>query len=218
MDASIGLAFTAGLLSALNPCAVGMLPAYLALRTSTGPASGLVAVVVAQAGGLIVGFVGTFSLIALTLALFGRGLLTAVPFIAGAIGIALVTLGIATLAGRPFHLRLPAIAVRGGTGVGGQALFGATYALASLGCALPVFLGFTAAALAQRELPALVATVTAFSAGSAVTLLGLVLIAAWVNEDGGLVPTRGLARYGGGGLLIAGGAYLLWVQLTPFIA
>lgn len=71
----------------------------------------------------------------------------------------------------------------------------------------PVFLGFTAAALAQREL----ATILAFSSGSAVTLVGLVLIASWLDADGALVPTRGLARYGGGGLLIAGGAYLLWV-------
>lgn len=218
MDLSLGLAFTAGLLAALNPCAIGMLPAYLALRTSSGPARSLVGVAAAQAGGLVAGFVGMFSLIAFALAFFGRGLLVAVPFVAGVIGTGLVALGLATVAGRPFHLRLPALAVRGGTGVGGQALFGATYALASLGCALPVFLGFTAAALAQREVPALVATVLAFSAGSAVTLLGLVLLAAWIDEGGELVPTRGLARYGGGALLIAGGAYLLWVQLAPLIA
>jgi len=50
-----------------------------------------------------------------------------------------------------------------------------------------------------------------------VTLLVLVLFAAWLDEGGELVPTRGLARYGGGGLLIAGGAYVLRVQLAPFI-
>lgn len=218
MDLSLGLAFTAGLLAALNPCAIGMLPAYLALRTSMAPERGLVGVVVARAGGLVAGFVGMFSLIAFALAFFGRGLLTAVPFVAGIIGAALIGLGVAMLAGRPFHTRLPALAVRGGTGLGGQALFGGTYALASLGCALPVFLGFTAAALAQRELPALVATVFAFSAGSAVTLLGLVLLAAWIDEDGAIVPTRGLARYGGGALLVGGGAYLLWVQMAPLFA
>lgn len=218
MDLSLGLAFTAGLLAALNPCAIGMLPAYLALRNDGAPGRGLVTVAATQAGGLVLGFVGMFSVIALALALFGRSMLLAVPFVAGAIGLGLVTLGVSTLAGRAIHLRLPAVAVRGGTGVGGQVAFGATYALASLGCALPVFLGFIAAALAQRELPALISTVIAFSAGSAVTLLGLVLLAAWVSEDGALVPTRGLARYAGGGLLVAGGAYLLWVQLAPLVA
>ncbi len=82
MAVPFGLAFTAGLLAALNPCTIGMPPAYVALRTGPVPARGVAGAVLAQASGLIVGFVGTFSLIAVALAVFGRGLLVAVPFLA----------------------------------------------------------------------------------------------------------------------------------------
>ncbi len=152
MDFSLGLAFTAGLLATLNPCAIGMLPAYVALRTAGGPARALVGAISVHTLGLVAGFVGMFSLVALALALFGRGLLGASPFVSGVIGAALVALGVATFAGRQIHLPLPYVGLRGdAAGLGGHVVFGATYALASLGCALPVFLGFTAAALAQRH-------------------------------------------------------------------
>lgn len=39
MDSALPLAFGAGLLAVVNPCALGMIPAYLALRAGSGAES-----------------------------------------------------------------------------------------------------------------------------------------------------------------------------------
>lgn len=211
----LGLAFTAGMLSIANPCALGMIPAYVALRAQTAGARPLRIVVLTGVGGLVGGFVGVFVAVALLLSLFGRVLLQSVPFVASAIGVALLVLGAATLLGRRIHIALPAVEVRGGPDtLAAQALFGASYGLASLGCALPIFLAFAAMALGARDPLALVATVATFAAGAAVTLLALVLVGTAAHDASRRLPGGALAtRYGSGVLLVVAGLYLLYVQL-----
>lgn len=212
MDSALPLAFGAGLLAVINPCALGMIPAYLALRTAGGAESRSLSLSVL---GLVVGFVGVFSIVGVLVAAFGHALLAAVPLVAGLIGATLVGLGITTLAGRPFHLALGFGRIHGGAGqFVAQTAFGATYGLASLGCALPVFLAFAAIALTNRGLASLIVTLSAFSAGAALMLLALVLIGAARPTAGrGLRLTRILERYGGGALLIVAGLYILYLQL-----
>lgn len=212
---SLGLAFTAGMLSIANPCALGMIPAYLALRAQAAGARPLHVVVLTGVGGLVAGFVGVFVAVALLLSVFGRVLLQTVPFVASAIGVALLAIGVATLLGRRVRVALPAVEVRGGPDTpAAQALFGATYGLASLSCALPIFLAFAATALGARDPLALVVTVATFAAGAAVTLLALVLVGVAAHDASRRLPGGELAaRYGGGVLLAAAGLYLLYVQL-----
>lgn len=212
---SFGFAFTAGMLSVANPCALGMIPAYVALRAQAAGSRPLHVVVLAGTGGLVLGFIGVFVAVALALSVFGRVLLRSVPFVASAIGLALLALGIWTLLGRRAHVALPAVAVRGGPDTpAAQALFGATYALASLGCALPIFLAFAAMALGAGDPLALTLTVVTFAGGAAVTLLALVLVGSAAHGASRRVPGGALAaRYGGGMLLALAGLYLLYVQL-----
>ncbi len=211
MDPSLALAFTAGMFAVVNPCALGMIPAYVALAGSTKPS---VTVVLRGATGLATGFVGLFSLVALLVAVFGHALLTAIPVVGGAIGLGLVALGLAMLLGRQVHVALPSLAIRGGADrLRNQILFGATYGMASLGCALPIFLAFSATALNSRDPVALVATIGFFAAGTATMLLAVVLLATAGARLGRGLPTAAFLRYGGGGLLIAAGLYLSYLQL-----
>lgn len=211
MDPSLALAFTAGMFAVVNPCALGMIPAYVALGGSARPS---VAAILRGTGGLAIGFVGLFSVVALLLAIFGHALLTAIPFIGGLIGLGLVALGLAMVLGRAVHFGLPTLAIRGGPDrVLSQVLFGATYGLASLGCALPVFLAFSATALGSRDGVGLVATIAFFAAGTATMLLGVVLLATMGAGLGRRLPTDALLRFGGGALLVAAGLYLSYLQL-----
>lgn len=210
---SFSLAFTAGALSVGNPCAVAMVPAYIAMRVDAGGrATG--ALVATGVGGLVVGFVGTFALVGLALSLAGRALAQYMPFAAGAIGLILVAIGLRTLIlGRPLHIPMPPVPIRGGPESGaGQVVFGATYAFASLGCALPVFLAYAATALSMDAL-AFALDLVAFSAGAAAMLLLVVVVALAARGVGTMPIGRALTRYAGGLLVTFAGLYVAYLQL-----
>jgi len=211
---AVGLAFSAGALSVANPCALAMIPAYVALRTQSATGGAAPALIVNGVGGLLLGFVGVFTLTGLAISLAGRTLFQLVPFVAGAVGLALVWAGVRTLLGRPLHVPLPAIAIRGGAeSLPGQLVFGATYGLASLGCALPVFLAYTISVASGTPL-AFALNLAAFAAGAALTLLVVVVIALAAQGAGGRIPAgRELARYGGGLLVTIAGVYVAYLQL-----
>ncbi len=212
---SVSVAFSAGVLAVANPCAIAMIPAYFSLRAQSGGRSALSIALLNDAGGLLMGFLGVFAAIGLLLSVVSRALLQAVPFVAGLIGLALVIVGLRTLAGRPLHVTLPAVAIRGGAeSFRAQLLFGATYALASLGCALPVFLAYAAAGFATRDARLVVANVASFGLGAATMLLGLVVLATLVSGARQRLPGGvAIGRYGGGILIAGAGAYVLYLQL-----
>lgn len=210
MTPNFALAFGAGVLAILNPCALGMIPAYLALHAGRRGLAAATAGLVA----LVLGFVGVFSGVALSLAVFGHALLRAAPFVAGAIGAILLAFGLVTLLGRTVHLALPGAGVAGGgPRFGAQVAFGATYALASLGCALPIFLAFAGIALTDRDVAGLLGTLVAFALGTATSLVVLVALGAVTGVAGHFLRSPALARYGGGALLSGAGLYLLYLQL-----
>ena len=211
---ALGLAFGAGALSVANPCALALIPAYVALRAQSTSNGGAPALILTGVAGLVLGFVGVFTLVGLALSLAGRTLFQLVPFVAGTVGVVLIVVGIRTLLGRPLHVPLPAVAIRGGAeSLPGQVAFGATYGLASLGCALPVFLAYTIA-LASSSPIALALNLAAFAAGAATTLLLVVVLVLGAQGAGGRIPAgRELARYGGGLLVTFAGLYVAYLQL-----
>ena len=210
---AFGLAFSAGALSVANPCALAMVPAYVAVRAQTAARGAAPALIVNGVTGLLLGFVGVFTLVGLALSLAGRALFQLVPFVAGAIGLALVWVGVRTLLGRPLHVPLPALAIRGGMeSLRAQVVFGATYGLASLGCAFPVFLAYTVSIAGATPL-AFAANLVAFAAGAAMTLLLVVMVAVTAQGAASWLPGRELARYGGGLLVTLAGLYVAYLQL-----
>ena len=159
----VGLAFTAGLVAALNPCGFALLPAYLALvvrgdRTSPNtPASGLVAVgrAVAATAAMGLGFLavfGTFGLLAASVATAAHRY---APYVTVLIGIVLVAFGTWLLAGRKLALLNPipfsprwAPTAR----VGSMFAYGVGYAIASLSCTIAPFLAVTGASFRTAAL------------------------------------------------------------------
>lgn len=190
----LGYAFGAGMLSSVNPCGFAMLPAYLGLYlgnreavvapAGNAPPAGVVtAAVVGQlaralvvAGLVTAGFVVLFSGVGAVLALGGQFLIRVVPWVALALGVALVGLGLAMLKG--YHLSLGLSArLAGRIGGTGQArlsaffLFGLAFGVASLSCTLPIFLTVVGSALVVSGFTQALVQFVSYSLGMGFMLL-----------------------------------------------
>lgn len=96
-------------------------------------------------------------------------------------------------------------------------MFGATYALASIGCALPVFLSFVAVALSDRDPFELAGALVAFALGATTMVTALVLVGAATSYAGRTLPGAAVSRFASGALLTASGAYVSYLQLGVLI-
>ncbi len=225
MTGLLALAFGAGLLAPVNPCGFGLLPAVLTATTAS-PTDGSEGLLPRLTGGLraglalTVGFTGTFTAIGLMLTVGVRSVITAVPWIAAAIGAVLVLVGIAMLLGWHPTVRFTTNQpdTRQATSIRGLVIFGAGYAVASVSCTLAVLLAVIAQAAATDWIGVL-AVFTAYAAGSALLLVTLSLFAA-LAATGLTRSLRAIAPYASriaGALLALSGGYLLYYWVPPLL-
>jgi cytochrome c-type biogenesis protein len=227
IDAPLAFAFSAGLIAAVNPCGFAMLPAYLSYflgveqRTDDGHGDGRASLARALLIGATVslGFLLVFGTVGLAVTLGLNGLRDVLPWVTIAIGIALMALGIAMLAGFRLQVALPRVQ-RGADGAGLRSLFlfGVSYATASLSCALPVFL--VAVADSVDGFTSGLAAFAAYALGMSLVLVSLTVSLALARRS--LVATlRGVMRHVdkvAGVLLIVAGAYTVWYWVTDLTA
>lgn len=226
MTGLIALAFVTGMLSPANPCGFALLPAYLACHAGAERSDVLGRLVGGlRAGiGVTVGFVAVFALAGVAVAAGLRALLTIAPWLGLAVGVLMTAAGLWMLAGRALpSIRLGWLSRLGGPDTSGGgiwrfAVFGAAYATASLSCALPILLAFTAQAVASGDAADLIGFVAAFAAGVAVILVPLSITAMVAGGSLGaraqrLVPV--LPRIAGA-VLILTGVYLVFYW-TPAV-
>ena len=102
------------------------------------------------------------------------------------------------------------------TRVAGYAAYGAAYALASLGCTLPVFLGVVETSLQLHELADAIGQFVLFGVGMGTVVAGLTIATAWTG-DGLIKRARAMGRQIGwvsAVLLWLAGAYIVYYWLT----
>jgi cytochrome c-type biogenesis protein len=173
------LAFSAGLVAAVNPCGFALLPAYLSLLVLDGTAGRGTAVRRALGTSAVVtlGFTGVFLLFGLVVSPLASAAQRHLPWVTLAVGLALAAAGAWLLAGR----RVPGL----GLGIRGPRvrrgfvpvlLYGVAYAAASLTCTIAPFLAVV---------------VVSFRAGSVDE--GLLLFLAYALGMGALVTTASVA-------------------------
>lgn len=215
----ISFAFGAGLLATVNPCGFAMLPAFLAYFLGDGAGDQAPRGVLAPLGqgfrvGLAVsaGFGGVFVAIGLLVAAGLRSLLPYVPWVAVAIGGALILVGSAMVAGRHVGLAVGnRVRVAQGRDYRSIVTFGAAYALVSLSCTLAVLLAVVAQALATNNPFQMLVVFVAYAAGAATLLISLTISAALAK--GALL--RGVRRLlpfverVAGAVLVVSGLYLV---------
>jgi cytochrome c-type biogenesis protein len=218
---AVSLALGAGMLAAVNPCGFALLPAYLGifvLDERPGRAAALGRAVRATAA-MTLGFAAVFAIFGLAIMPVASSVTGQLPWFTVVLGVTLAVAGAWVLLGRRLpSLPVPRVRRRGRSprpvtdSLASMAGFGASYAVASLGCTIAPFLAVV---------------VTAFRAGSA--LEGGVLFLAYAAGMGLVVGAAAvavaLARRGvldrirragsvlpriAGALLLVAGAYVAW--------
>jgi cytochrome c biogenesis protein CcdA len=217
IEAPLALAFAAGLVATVNPCGFAMLPAYLSyfMGLNDGASSEGVPVRSALTIGAVVsaGFLLVFGLAGLLITAGFRFVIDLIPWLAIAVGIGVIGLGIALLLGYELTVGLPkAKRARSGDGYRSVFAFGVSYAVASLSCTLPVFLTVVATQVTRGTFVGGLVTFVAYGAGMSLVLVGVTIALAF-GKQGLIARLRNGGRYISrisGTLLVLAGGYIVW--------
>ncbi len=214
MTALLSTAFAAGMVATVNPCGFAMLPAYLGFflgEERKADRTGLVALSVAS------GFLVVFTVAGTLISLGLRAVVGAIPWMALAVGVGLVIVGVAQLAGRRLLPTVPGISrARKSGSAGGMFVFGVSYAVASLSCTLPIFLSLVGGIVSADSLTTSVLAFAAYGAGMATAVTGVTFVVAG-GKKGLMSRIRRLARHLdtiSGIVMTAAGAFIVWYWAT----
>ena len=221
----LGYAFAAGMLSALNPCGVGLLPAYLGLHLGGAGTPAGRRLAGAALFGVVVSatFVLVFTAGGALLGVSGGALVRWFPLTGLVVSVLLVAIGLHLLLGGtlPAGFGWGRAAARIGAagavpGVRGAAAYGLAFALTSLGCTLPIFLSVVGTSLVAPALLVGLAQFALYGLGLGAVLTALAVAAAIVGT-GVATGVRQAGRYlgpAGALLLVVAGAYAAYYWLT----
>jgi len=217
----LAFAFTAGLFAVFNPCGFAMLPAYLGRFAGVDSARPLLVTLsraVVTTVAVTAGWAGLFGVVAFAVRAGGIDVLRHSPWLTMVIGLLLAVIGVATVAGRRIGLRAPRLDHHV-TGTRSMVVYGAAYAVVSLGCTLPTFLAYVAGTMATRDVASGIAVFVAYVAGFAVLLGALTVSVACAGSSlastmRSWIPT--VERLSGVLLVLAGSyvAYYGWYELS----
>src|ERR687897_2979182 len=206
------------MVATVNPCGFAMLPAYLAYflgvddRDAAVPRA-TVATALRVAAAVAAGFLAVFALAGLAVELTSLPVYENVPWISIVIGAALFVLGVAMLWGFELVVRLPKLD-RGGRErtVRSMFVFGVSYAIASIGCTLPLFLTAVSGTINRESVADGLLVFGIYAVGMTLVLTGLTVAMALARTS----VVRFLRRvqpYIGrvaGGLVALAGAYVAY--------
>ena len=186
---TLAIAFLGGVVSCLSPCVIPVIPVFLSNVAGGAPPGATVAGASFtatgryRAAGFLLGFAGIFVALWVSLGLVGFALFDVVPAARQIAGLAIVVLGIATIAGWQPMLSLSR---RGGAGsFGGSFLLGAGVAVGWTPCIGPTLGAILTLAAASQTVWSGAALLIAYGIGMAVPILAIGL---------GLTRFKALAR------------------------
>ncbi len=227
LELPLAYAFTAGAVATVNPCGFAMLPAYVSYHLGADdPRFGEASFLTRSARGLALGIVATLGFVALfgavgaVFSLGGRAIVAAVPWAALLIGVALVLVGLAMLAGRSLSVpTLGRVGIPRTLGWRGVFLFGLGYGVASLSCTLPIFLVVVGSSLVTAGVGDALAMFLAYALGMGAVLTALTIGAAAFKG----AVARSLRRVvpyverASAALLVAAGLYIVSYWAGPLL-
>ena len=227
--APLGFAFGLGVAAAFNPCGFVLLPAYMGLYLGDDDEEDAERGVLGRLGkGIVVGltvtagFVLLFGAAGLVIGLGARSVVAGVlPWLGLAIGVALCVLGAWLVAGGKLYSELAQrVADRvgdpGETNVRGYFLFGVSYGVASLSCALGPFFAVIGTSFAASTLAKSLGQFVLYAAGMGVVIVTLTVGMALFKEAMGAALGRAMPVVGtvGSWLMVVAGAYIVFYWLT----
>jgi cytochrome c biogenesis protein CcdA len=218
LDAPLAAAFTAGMVATVNPCGFAMLPAYLGYflgidqgedaRSGASVSRALIVGTVVSAGFLLL-----FAIAGALISWTSMAVSQWTPWLTVVIGIVLLGMGIAFVAGWEPALALPRLDKGGRTrGLWSMFVFGISYAVASLSCTIGPFVAVVATTFSRSSVAAGVATFVAYGLGMALLLMVLTVSLALARQ-GVLTKLRRALPYFtriAGVIMVIAGIYLAW--------
>ena len=206
----IGVAFTAGALAVLSPCALPMLPAYIAVRLRDSKHD--VAKGIIYSFFMTIGFMTVYVLLGFIPSLLIGTAFANSLYTSQVIGILLIVLGLISWFTHLFD-KIPRAMLQapGGVGAWGMILFGFVYGTASLGCSLPVFLIVVLGAAASGGFTGALTLYAAYGAGVASLILPLTLMISFAEGffDERLTSAMPYIKKVSSALIILAGIYML---------
>lgn len=220
-------AFAAGAATFFNPCGIALLPVYVSqyiagkdketyLETKNVLPVGIMrGALIGSAATL--GFLVLFGLFGLLLSYVGSLISNAMPSIALILGLILMGIGTTVLLKVPIHINMPfvtRIRAQSKQGFSSYFTFGIAYGLASLSCTIPVFLLVVLAALSTGGFIASLAIYLAYAAGMGALMISLSvgMVASKKFSNNYLKLVRPHMNKINGGLIIAAGLYVIYIQ------
>jgi cytochrome c biogenesis protein CcdA len=229
VNPALTFALGAGMVATFNPCGFAMLPAYVSFflgldddssARRDGQASVLRALVVGAT--MTLGFVAVFGVVGIVLESVFNRIFDRLPWVTILLGVILIGLGIAMLAGRSVTLRLPKLAK--GTDsreLGSVFLFGMSYAVVSLSCTIALFTAAVSTTIDDESFLVGLGAYIAYALGMGLVLMVLTLAIALARQSivrrmRSVLPY--VNRISGGLLVLAGlyVAYYGWYELRVY--
>lgn len=217
----MSLSFIRGMVAAVNPCGFILLPTYLmyflglqGAMPGTQRATMRRAVIVSAA--VSTGFLSVFLIAGIISYNFTNWINENAKYATGGIGVALVVLGVAMLAGYKLPFMTPRLDAGGEGGpkqtVGAMFVYGIAYAVASIGCTIGLFIATVFSTSRRDGVVSGVGNMLAYGAGMALLVSALTVALASANT-GLLKLLRGSLQYVdriAAFFVLLSGAYLLW--------
>lgn len=213
------VALAAGMLAAVNPCGFALLPAYLGFLVLDDTPKHAVRNALKLTAAMTAGFAAVFGVFGLVVAPLASGLQRHLPWFTIVLGLALIALGVWLLAGRA----LPTLNLPKGKGdvtrsVTSMVAFGASYAIASIGCTIGPFLAIVVGSFRSDDPLEGVGLFLAYAVGMGATV-GIAAVAVALARQGVVRRLRSAGRLIPrlvGALMVAVGAYVAyygWYEL-----
>lgn len=186
---TLGLAFARGMLASVNPCGFVLLPTYLLYFLgveASGPtddqrASVRRALLVGTA--VSTGFVAVFLAIGTISEFVDRWVLRNSKYATGVIGLVFVVLGVAMLAGYRPRFATPHLDAGGrARSVTSMFVYGVAYAIASLGCTMPLFLPAVFGAGRREGVATGIGSAALYGVGMSLVVIALTVSLALANQ------------------------------------
>lgn len=215
---NLSLSFIRGLVASINPCGFVLLPTYLMYFLGVSAIDGQMQKAPISKALLVgtmvsTGFLVVFFAIGAVTQFWTQTLLENAKYATAVIGIGFVVLGTAMLFGYKLPIATPAVNTgeRSRT-VRSMFLYGVAYAVASLGCTLPLFMSTLFQTGESKGYWAGVANVVMYALGMALVVISLTLALATANV-GFVRWLKSKMQYVemiSGAFVLLSGAYLLW--------
>jgi cytochrome c-type biogenesis protein len=214
--------FLTGMLASVNPCGFVLLPTYLLyfLGLNGGAAGSQRATVrraLAVGSAVSAGFITVFVIIGVISRVFTTWLNENAKYAGLVIGIAMVVLGVAMLAGYRSPINTPKLQAGGKDRTArSMYLYGVGYAVASIGCTFPLFSSVVLGTVNTDGFGNGVVAIAFYGVGMALVVIALTVTLA-VAQTGMLRALRAGMRYVetvGAFVVLLSGVYLTWYWIS----